>query len=80
MQRDPEVILGGKLYTPQDRGLSIWQPFGSMTAVRRHNLITLDETIITRPGPRVVDGAATLCARLEEARARRSVRQARMTE
>ena len=71
VQRDPEVILGGKLYTPQDRGLSIWQPFGGMTAVRRKNLFTLDEQLLTRPGPRVADGAATLCARLEEARARR---------
>ena len=71
VQRDPEVILGGKRYTPQHRGLSIWQPFPSMTAVKRKNLFTLDEELLTRPGPRVVDGAATLCARLDEARARR---------
>jgi iron complex transport system substrate-binding protein len=71
LQLDPEVIVGGKLYTPQDRGLSIWQPYKGMTAVRRKNLFTLDEELLTRPGPRIVDGAATLCARLEEARARR---------
>jgi iron complex transport system substrate-binding protein len=71
MQLDPEVIVGGKLYTPQDRGLSIWQPYKGMTAVRRKNLFTLDEELLTRPGPRIVDGAASLCARLEEARARR---------
>jgi iron complex transport system substrate-binding protein len=71
VQADPEAIVGGKRYTPQDRGLSIWQPYRGMTAVRRNNLFTLDEEMITRPGPRVVDGAATLCARLEEARARR---------
>ncbi|QOL49590.1 cobalamin-binding protein [Massilia litorea] len=71
VQADPEAIVGGKLYTPQDRGLSIWQPYRGMTAVRRNNLFTLDEEMITRPGPRVVDGAAVLCTRLEEARARR---------
>ena len=71
LQLDPEVIVGGKLYTPQDRGLSIWQPYKGMTAVRRKNLFTLDEELLTRPGPRIVDGAATLCTRLEEARARR---------
>jgi len=71
VQQDPEAIVGGKLYTPQDRGLSIWQPYKGMTAVRRNNLFTLDEELLTRPGPRVVDGAATLCARLDEARARR---------
>ncbi|MFC5512203.1 cobalamin-binding protein [Massilia jejuensis] len=71
VQRDPEAILGGKRYTPQDRGLSIWEPYRGMTAVRRKNLLTLDEHMITRPGPRVLDGAAHLCARLDEARARR---------
>lgn len=71
VQQDPEAIVGGKLYTPQDRGLSIWQPYKGMTAVRRNNLFTLDEELLTRPGPRVVDGAAALCARLDEARARR---------
>ncbi|WP_305821878.1 cobalamin-binding protein [Massilia brevitalea] len=71
VQKDPEAIVGGKLYTPQDRGLSIWQPYKGMTAVRRNNLFTLDEELLTRPGPRVVDGAAALCARLDEARARR---------
>jgi iron complex transport system substrate-binding protein len=71
LQADPEAIVGGKRYTPQDRGLSIWQPYRGMRAVRRNNLFTLDEEMITRPGPRVVDGAAVLCTRLEEARARR---------
>jgi iron complex transport system substrate-binding protein len=71
LQADPEAIVGGKRYTPQDRGLSVWQPYRGMRAVRRNNLFTLDEEMITRPGPRVVDGAAVLCARLEEARARR---------
>ncbi|QNB01387.1 cobalamin-binding protein [Massilia sp. Se16.2.3] len=68
---DPEAIVGGKRYTPQDRGLSIWSPYRGMTAVRRDNLFTLDEELLTRPGPRVVEGAAALCARLETARARR---------
>ena len=71
VQLDPEAIVGGKAYTPQDRGLSIWQPYRGMTAVRRNNLFALDGELLTRPGPRVLDGAGLLCARLEEARARR---------
>ena len=71
VQRDPEAIVGGELYTPQDRGLSIWRPYRGMTAVRRNNLFTLDEELLTRAGPRVVYGAARLCERLESARARR---------
>lgn len=71
VQADPDAIVGGKRYTAQDRGLSIWQPYRGLKAVRRKNLITLDEELLTRPGPRIVDGAAALCARLEEARTRR---------
>jgi len=71
VQQDPEAIVGGKLYTPEDRGLTIWKPYRGMTAVRRNNLFTLDEELLTRPGPRVVEGAALLCRRLDEARARR---------
>ena len=71
VQADPDAIVGGKRYTPQDRGLSIWQPYRGLKAVRRNNLFTLDEELLTRPGPRIADGAAALCARLEEARTRR---------
>jgi len=71
LQRDPEAIFGGKRYTPQDRGLTIWEPYRSMTAVRRKNLFELDGESLTRPGPRVVDGAALVCGHLEQARARR---------
>jgi iron complex transport system substrate-binding protein len=71
VQADPDAIVGGKLYTAQDRGLSIWQPYRGLKAVRRNNLITLDEELLTRPGPRIVDGAAALCARLDEVRTRR---------
>lgn len=71
VQLDPEAIVGGKLYTPQDRGLSIWQPYRGMTAVKRNNLFTLDEELLTRAGPRIVDGAARLCERLESARRKR---------
>jgi iron complex transport system substrate-binding protein len=70
VQADPDAIVGGKLYTPQDRGLSIWQPYRGLKAVRRNNLFTLDEELLTRPGPRIVDGAAALCARLDQARTR----------
>lgn len=73
LQRNPEAIVGGKRYTPQDRGLSIWAPYHSLLAVRRKNLFTLDEVLLTRPGPRAVDGAAALCVALEQARVRRTL-------
>jgi iron complex transport system substrate-binding protein len=42
-----------------------------MTAVKRGNLLTVDGELLTRPGPRVVDGAAQLCEAFEAVRQRR---------
>jgi iron complex transport system substrate-binding protein len=71
LQQDPEAIVGGPRFGPDDRGLTIWQPFPTMTAVRRGNLFTLGSELLTRPGPRIADGAAELCGMLEQARQRR---------
>jgi iron complex transport system substrate-binding protein len=72
MQADPEAIFGGDQHDPADAGLNIWKPYKGMLAVRRGNLFTLGGELLTRAGPRMVLGAADLCARLEEARGRRA--------
>lgn len=71
LQQDPEAIVAGPTFGPDDRGLTIWKPFPTMTAVRRANLFTLGSELLTRPGPRIADGAAALCQVLELARQRR---------
>jgi iron complex transport system substrate-binding protein len=71
LQQDPEAIIGGDQHDPADRGLSIWKPYHAMTAVRRGNLFTIGGELLTRPGPRIADGAAALCDKLELARQRR---------
>jgi iron complex transport system substrate-binding protein len=71
LQQDPEAIVGGPRFGADDRGLTIWRPFTTMTAVRRANLFTLGSELLTRPGPRIADGAAELCGMLEQARQRR---------
>lgn len=68
---DPEAIMAGKRHDPASPGLRLWKPYGSMTAVKRGNLLTVDGELLTRPGPRVVDGAAQLCEALEGVRQRR---------
>jgi iron complex transport system substrate-binding protein len=68
---NPEVILGGARYDPQDAGLSLWKPYRSLQAVARGNLFELDGDQLTRPGPRVLQGAEKLCEKLELARTRR---------
>jgi iron complex transport system substrate-binding protein len=42
-----------------------------MTAVKRDNLFFIPPDLIQRHTPRLVDGAARLCAHLETARGRR---------
>ncbi|MCA1247015.1 cobalamin-binding protein [Massilia sp. MS-15] len=68
---DPEAILADKRYDPGDPGLGLWQAYPGMTAVKRANLLTVDGELLSRPGPRTMDGAARLCEALEEVRRRR---------
>ncbi|NNG24553.1 cobalamin-binding protein [Telluria aromaticivorans] len=68
---DPEAILAGKRYDPANPGLKVWAPFPGMTAVKRGNLVTVDGELLTRPGPRTVEGAAALCEVLDGVRKRR---------
>ncbi|CAN7510898.1 cobalamin-binding protein [Massilia sp. LjRoot122] len=68
---DPEAIMAGKRYDPANPGLKLWEPYKSMTAVKRGNLLTVNGELLTRPGPRAVDGAALLCEALEGVRQRR---------
>ena len=69
---DPEAIMAGKRYDPANPGLKLWEPYRSMTAVKRGNLLTVDGDLLTRPGPRVIDGAQQLCEALNAVRGRRN--------
>lgn len=71
LQADPEAIMAGKRYDPANPGLRLWEPYKSMTAVKRGNLLTVEGELLTRPGPRVIDGAARLCEALDAVRQRR---------
>lgn len=71
LKADPEAIMAGKRVDPANPGLKLWEPYKSMTAVKRGNLLTVDGELLTRPGPRTVDGAAQLCEALEAVRQRR---------
>jgi iron complex transport system substrate-binding protein len=68
---DPEAIVSTGERSKEDGGVSVWRPYGTMTAVRRDNLFKLDGNLLNRAGPRMVAGAAALCEKLELARLRR---------
>jgi iron complex transport system substrate-binding protein len=70
LQEDPEAIVSGERREGSSN-LEHWKKYAGMTAVRRNNLIGIDGDLLNRPGPRIVNGAAVLCERLEQVRARR---------
>jgi iron complex transport system substrate-binding protein len=51
-------------------GLDRWRAWPSLTAVSHGNLFAIDGDLITRPAPRIAQGAADLCKDLELARER----------
>jgi iron complex transport system substrate-binding protein len=71
LQANPEAIFGGDQHDPNDAGIGIWAPYRSLLAVERGNLFRLDGELLTRPGPRIVQGVAQLCEKIELARQRR---------
>lgn len=71
LQANPEVVFGGDQHDPADAGLNIWKPYKSMLAVERGNLFTLGGELLTRATPRMAEGAAHMCEKLELARQRR---------
>jgi iron complex transport system substrate-binding protein len=69
LQEDPEAIISGS--TAPDGGLDMWKPLTTMSAVKRGNLFQVDGNLLNRSGPRMVDGAAVLCEKLELVRQKR---------
>jgi iron complex transport system substrate-binding protein len=71
LQEDPEAIFAGEQHERADAGLNLWRQYKSMQAVQRGNLFTLGGELLTRAGPRMAQGAADMCEKLELARQRR---------
>ena len=70
LQANPEAIIGGERHDAES-GINIWRQYKGMEAVRRGNLFMLDSELLVRATPRIADGVAVLCEKLETARRRR---------
>ncbi len=68
---NPEVIVHAYRPDKPDKSLEPWRAYPTITAVERNNLFDIDADLINRAGPRMIEGAASLCAHMEEARHRR---------
>jgi iron complex transport system substrate-binding protein len=69
LREDPEAVFATaeKNYG----GVNLWRPYKSMLAVRNDNLFTVDGHLLNRAGPRMIQGTAVLCEKLELARQHR---------
>lgn len=47
-----------------------WQEWDSVTAVATANLYSVNPDLISRPGPRIIEGVSKICSSLDEARDR----------
>ncbi|MGC8119808.1 cobalamin-binding protein [Marinobacter sp. VGCF2001] len=72
LARNPQAILTGSSDSG-DRGaaeLDLWRQFPSISAVAHGNLLTIPASPISRPTPRLLEGARNVCEKLDLARDR----------
>jgi len=67
LQANPEAIFS----SATQEELADWRRFSGLSAAAHGNLFTVHGDWLSRPGPRILDGAAEICAKLDEARSRR---------
>jgi iron complex transport system substrate-binding protein len=65
---DPDIIMatGGH---GDSNWMERWQRLAQLKAVERKQLYTIDRDLISRSGPRIIEGAGEICAALDKARA-----------
>lgn len=74
LQENPEAIFATSEKSDADNegGLAMWRAFPSLGAVRNNNLFRLNGDLLNRAGPRMIDGTAAMCEKLELARQHRT--------
>jgi iron complex transport system substrate-binding protein len=66
----PEVIVTATRGGTRTDALDAWRRWPALPAVAQGQFVTLDADLMHRPGPRFVDGVESLCAALDQARAK----------
>lgn len=72
---NPEAMITGDRRDKSKTGLEVWHPYPTLLAVQRDNLFSIDADLLNRAGPRLLQGAAIVCEKLELARSRRGERR-----
>lgn len=69
IERNPEVIMTGSTHESTDKSLDRWKKWPNMTAVKHKNLFVVNADIVSRHTVRLIQGAASICQKLDIARA-----------
>jgi iron complex transport system substrate-binding protein len=69
---NPETILAGGMGEENQTWLTDWRRFPALLAVQRNNLFFVPPSLLQRPTPRLLQGAALVCQHLDTARAKRN--------
>jgi iron complex transport system substrate-binding protein len=64
VKADPDVYLVDSLSAPSIAAVARRPGYDALSAVLDHHVVFIDSDLVTRPGPRVVDGLAELAAAL----------------
>lgn len=79
---DPEVFFTAREFDsaglmwrrePQRQTFQMWKEFSKLTAVKRGWMFTIPGDLVTRQGPRAIEGAKEICAALDQVRSERAV-------
>jgi iron complex transport system substrate-binding protein len=70
LARDPEVILIAATGAEGARQTLEWSQYPNLRAVQRHDVFTVDPTLLGRMAPRILQGVRDVCALLDTARNR----------
>jgi iron complex transport system substrate-binding protein len=74
LEKNPEAIIVHRSLNSSNNNpnnnpsLSPWQQFPALLAVQRNNIIPIEGHLLTRSGPRMIDGVRLLCEKLDRAR------------
>ncbi|MDF2939872.1 MAG: iron complex transport system substrate-binding protein [Gammaproteobacteria bacterium] len=60
---NPDVIIGLSPFTP-----STWSQWNQINAVKNHNMVNINSSLIARDGPRILEGASQVCKAIAKAR------------
>lgn len=70
LARNPDVIIVAATGPEGERQVRAWDRFPTLSAVKTHRLYLQDPNLLNRMSPRILDGVASLCKALDQARLR----------